>query len=64
MTEYQAALREFRSATAAFNLAGEPSAGPVVDRLDAARDRFIRAQTPEPETAAEPSASRPATMSR
>ncbi len=53
MTEYQAALAEYRRAVAAFNATGEPQSGPVVDRLDAARDRFIRAQTPEttePET--------------
>ncbi len=44
MNEYRAALAEFHSATAAFNALGEPQSGPVRDRLDAAVERFIRAQ--------------------
>ncbi len=48
MNEYKAALAEWHRAIDAFNLMGEPQAGPILDRLNAARERFIRAQTPEP----------------
>ncbi|WP_167837691.1 hypothetical protein [Nocardia altamirensis] len=43
MTEYERAVREFRSATDAYNLMGEPESGPIRDRLDLAVDQFIRA---------------------
>lgn len=48
INEYTAALDEFRCAVAAWNSAGEPPSGPLLDRLNAARKRFIRAQRPGP----------------
>ncbi|MFI5781135.1 hypothetical protein [Nocardia sp. NPDC051570] len=44
--EYEKALAELRAATDQWNHTGEPREGPVLDRLNAARDRFITAQTP------------------
>ncbi|WP_280430056.1 hypothetical protein [Nocardia brasiliensis] len=48
MSEFLAALREYRYATADFNHMGEPASGPVRDRLDAAVETFIRLQRREP----------------
>ncbi|WP_159080110.1 hypothetical protein [Nocardia suismassiliense] len=47
MSEYEDAQCEFRRAVAAWNEAGEPQSGPLMDQLNAARERLVQAQPPE-----------------
>ncbi|WP_194832610.1 hypothetical protein [Nocardia sp. XZ_19_369] len=49
MSEYRKALSEWHRAKDAWTIAGEPQSGPLLERLNAARERFIDAQRPDAE---------------